>query len=102
MKAALQNYQDRMRRVLDHIDRHLDDDLGIERLLHEFQQLGHAFDGQVRRDGVVTVWNRLHVCHGELLSLLVCDAPANVIPARFGSSHHQNSPGKRVTAGLLS
>ncbi len=25
MKAALQNYQDRMRRVLDHIDRHLDE-----------------------------------------------------------------------------
>ncbi|MFK4508112.1 AraC family transcriptional regulator [Bradyrhizobium daqingense] len=32
MKAALQNYQDRMRRVLDHIDRHLDDDLDLERL----------------------------------------------------------------------
>ena len=27
MKAALQNYQGRMRRVLDHIDRHLDGDL---------------------------------------------------------------------------
>ncbi|MGY3459602.1 AraC family transcriptional regulator [Bradyrhizobium sp. LM3.4] len=30
MKAALQNYQARMRRVLDHIDRHLDDDLDLE------------------------------------------------------------------------
>jgi AraC family transcriptional regulator len=30
MKAALQNYQDRMRRVLDHIDRHLDDDLDLD------------------------------------------------------------------------
>ncbi|MDA9477214.1 AraC family transcriptional regulator [Bradyrhizobium sp. CCBAU 65884] len=32
MKAALQNYQDRMRRVLDHIDRHLDDDLALDGL----------------------------------------------------------------------
>ncbi|UPJ66541.1 AraC family transcriptional regulator [Bradyrhizobium sp. 191] len=32
MKAALQNYQARMRRVLDHIDRHLDDDLDLESL----------------------------------------------------------------------
>lgn len=32
MKAALQNYQDRMRRVLDHIDRHLDDDLDLHAL----------------------------------------------------------------------
>ncbi|HKU64503.1 MAG TPA: GyrI-like domain-containing protein, partial [Rhizomicrobium sp.] len=30
MKAALQNYQARMQRVLDHIDRHLDDDLDLE------------------------------------------------------------------------
>src|ERR1700760_2200888 len=30
MKAALQNYQDRMRRVLDYIDRHLDSDLDLE------------------------------------------------------------------------
>ena len=30
MKAALQNYQARMRRVLDHIDRHLDRDLDLE------------------------------------------------------------------------
>src|SRR4051794_13098370 len=30
MKAALQNYQDRMRRVLDHIDRHLDGDLDLD------------------------------------------------------------------------
>lgn len=32
MKAALQNYQDRMRRVLDYIDRHLDADLDLETL----------------------------------------------------------------------
>ncbi|QDP25668.1 AraC family transcriptional regulator [Bradyrhizobium cosmicum] len=32
MKAALQNYQDRMRRVLDHIDRHLDADLDLDML----------------------------------------------------------------------
>ena len=32
MKAALQNYQDRMRRVLDYIDRHLDGDLDLETL----------------------------------------------------------------------
>ncbi|QNQ10433.1 AraC family transcriptional regulator [Sphingomonas alpina] len=30
MKAALQNYQARMQRVLDHIDRHLDADLDLE------------------------------------------------------------------------
>ncbi|MBB2841023.1 UNVERIFIED_ORG: AraC-like DNA-binding protein [Rhizobium etli] len=29
MKAALQNYHARMQRVLDHIDRHLDDDLDL-------------------------------------------------------------------------
>jgi AraC family transcriptional regulator len=32
MKAALQNYQARMRRVLDHIDRHLDADLDLDGL----------------------------------------------------------------------
>ncbi|EJN09475.1 DNA gyrase inhibitor [Bradyrhizobium sp. YR681] len=32
MTAALQNYQDRMRRVLDHIDRHLDADLDLDSL----------------------------------------------------------------------
>jgi AraC family transcriptional regulator len=32
MTAALQNYQARMRRVLDHIDRHLDDDLDLDTL----------------------------------------------------------------------
>jgi AraC family transcriptional regulator len=30
MKAALQNYQARMQRVLDYIDRHLDSDLDLE------------------------------------------------------------------------
>ena len=30
MKAALQNYHARMQRVLDYIDRHLDDDLDLE------------------------------------------------------------------------
>lgn len=30
MKAALQNYQARMQRVLDYIDRHLDDDLDLD------------------------------------------------------------------------
>ncbi|HEY0800300.1 MAG TPA: AraC family transcriptional regulator, partial [Steroidobacteraceae bacterium] len=32
MKAALQNYHARMQRVLDHIDRHLDDDLDLDAL----------------------------------------------------------------------
>ncbi len=32
MKAALQNYQIRMQRVLDHIDRNLDGDLDLEAL----------------------------------------------------------------------
>jgi AraC family transcriptional regulator len=32
MKATLQNYHARMQRVLDHIDRHLDDDLDLEAL----------------------------------------------------------------------
>ena len=32
MKAALQNYRERMRRVLEHIDRHLDDDLNLASL----------------------------------------------------------------------
>src|SRR3982074_2918465 len=32
MKAALENYHGRMQRVLDHIDQHLDDDLGLEAL----------------------------------------------------------------------
>src|SRR5262250_3066035 len=32
MKAALQDYHARMQRVLDHIDRHLDDDLHLETL----------------------------------------------------------------------
>ncbi|OWK21742.1 hypothetical protein AJ88_11230 [Mesorhizobium amorphae CCBAU 01583] len=32
LKAALENYHARMQRVLDHIDQHLDDDLGLEAL----------------------------------------------------------------------
>src|SRR5215218_5388570 len=32
MKAALENYHARLQRVLDHIDRHLDEDLGLEAL----------------------------------------------------------------------
>ena len=32
MKAALENYHARMQRVLDYIDRHLDDDLDLEAL----------------------------------------------------------------------
>ena len=32
MTAALQNYQARMRRVLDHIDRHLEADLDLDSL----------------------------------------------------------------------
>src|SRR3954463_13126068 len=32
MKAALENYHARMQRVLDHIDQHLDSDLGLEAL----------------------------------------------------------------------
>lgn len=32
MTAALRHYQDRMQRVLDHIDRHLDDDLDLDTL----------------------------------------------------------------------
>ena len=32
MKAALQDYHARMQRVLDHIDRHLDDDLDLDTL----------------------------------------------------------------------
>ena len=32
VKAGLQNYHARMQRVLDHIGRHLDDDLGLEML----------------------------------------------------------------------
>src|SRR3954454_2433769 len=32
MKAALQNYHARMQRVLDHIDRHLDDNLDLDAL----------------------------------------------------------------------
>jgi AraC family transcriptional regulator len=32
MKAALQSYHARMQRVLDHIDRHLDDDLDLDAL----------------------------------------------------------------------
>jgi len=32
MKTALQNYHARMQRVLDHIDRHLDDDLDLDAL----------------------------------------------------------------------
>ena len=32
MKAALDNYHARMQRVLDHVDKHLDDDLDLEEM----------------------------------------------------------------------
>lgn len=57
MTAALQNYHARMQRVLDHIDRHLDDDLDLDRLssvaafskFHFHRQFAAAFGLSVHR-----------------------------------------------------
>jgi AraC family transcriptional regulator len=57
MKAALQNYHDRMQRVLDHIDRHLDGDLDLETLsriaafskFHFHRQFTATFELSVHR-----------------------------------------------------
>jgi AraC family transcriptional regulator len=57
MKAALQNYEARMRRVLDHIDRHLDGDLALETVsgvaafskFHFHRQFTATFGLSVRR-----------------------------------------------------
>jgi AraC-like DNA-binding protein len=57
MKAALQNYQARMQRVLDHMDRHLDDDLDLDAMsgvaafskYHCHRQFTATFDLSVHR-----------------------------------------------------
>lgn len=57
MKAALENYHARMQRVLDHIDRHLDDDLHLEAMsgvaafskFHFHRQFTATFELSVHR-----------------------------------------------------
>ncbi len=57
MKAALQNYHARMQRVLDHMDQHLDDDLGLDALsgvaafskYHFHRQFASTFGVSVHR-----------------------------------------------------
>jgi len=57
MKAAVRNYRARMRRVLDHIDRHLDDELDLDTLsrvaafskFHFHRQFRATFDVSVHR-----------------------------------------------------
>ncbi|HEY4199461.1 MAG TPA: GyrI-like domain-containing protein [Devosiaceae bacterium] len=57
MKAALQNYRDRMQRVLDHIDHHLDDDLDLDAVsriaafskFHFHRQFAATFELSVHR-----------------------------------------------------
>ena len=57
MKAALQNYHDRMQRVIDYIDRHLDGDLDLETMsrvaafskFHFHRQFTATFDVSVHR-----------------------------------------------------
>jgi len=46
VKAALQNYHARMQRVLDHIDRHLDDDLDLDALSSVAAYSKHHFHRQ--------------------------------------------------------
>ena len=46
MKAALQNHHARMQRVLDHIDRHLDDDLDLDALSSVAGYSKYHFHGQ--------------------------------------------------------
>ena len=46
MKAALQNPQTRMQRVLDHIDRHLDEDLDLDTLSSVAAYSKHHFHRQ--------------------------------------------------------
>lgn len=53
MKAALQNYQARMRRVLDHIDRHLDADLDLDTLSGVAAFSKFHFTGSSRRSPAV-------------------------------------------------
>ena len=57
MKAALRNYHERMQRVLDHIDRHLDEELDLETLsrvaafskFHFHRQFSATFELSVHR-----------------------------------------------------
>lgn len=57
MKAAVRNYQARMQRVLDHVDRHLDGELGLDTLsrvaafskIHFHRQFMATFGLSVRR-----------------------------------------------------
>ena len=88
MKAALQNYQDRMRRVLDYIDRHLDSDLDLETVsgvaafskFHFHRQFTATFGLSVHR--YVQLARMKRASH----RLAYSDAQSRAFRQRFGQS----------------
>ena len=105
MKAALQNYHARMQRVLDHIDRHLDDDLDLDTLssvaayskFHFHRQFAATFGLSVHRYIQLARMNRasyqLAYSEAESVSDIAMDAGydapdafARAFRQRFGQS----------------
>lgn len=95
MKAALQNYQDRMRRVLDHIDRHLDGDLDLDGLsavaafskFHFHRQFSATFGLSVHRYVQLAYMDALDVTDVAMdAGYDAPDAFARASRQRFGQS----------------
>jgi len=105
MKAALQNYQDRMQRVLDYIDQHLDGDLDLETVsrvaafskFHFHRQFTATFELSVHRYVQLARLKRashqLAHCGGESVTEIAMDAGydapdafARAFRQRFGQS----------------
>jgi AraC family transcriptional regulator len=105
MKAALQNYQDRMQRVLDYIDQHLDGDLDLETVsrvaafskFHFHRQFTATFELSVHRYVQLARLKRashqLAYCSAESVTDIAMDAGydapdafARAFRRRFGQS----------------
>ena len=105
MKAALRNYQDRMQRVLDHIDQHLGDDLDLETMsrvaafskFHFHRQFMATFGLSVHRYVQLARMKRAshQLAHGDAQSVTdiamdagydAPDAFARAFRRRFGQS----------------
>jgi AraC family transcriptional regulator len=99
-KTAQQNYNDRMRRVLDYIDQNLDNELGLEALasvaafskFHFHRQFTAVFGVSVHRYvqmlRMKRAWHRLAFRKGDTVTDIALDAGYEV-PEAFGRSFKQ-------------
>ncbi|WHO40906.1 AraC family transcriptional regulator [Sphingobium sp. AP49] len=101
MKAMLDQYQDRMQRVLDHIDRHLDDHLDLDAIssvaafskYHFHRQFSAIFGLSVHRYVQLARMKRaayrLAYRHGQMITAIALDAGYDA-PDAFARAFRRN------------